>query len=292
MVYHYTTIETFYSMLANYKASEDKDNLIFWASNVLNQNDPKEMSLRLDDIISAVKQIEKEKPELTELRKLSTVKEFEWLFGHTSENVEKNINKYCIDINYAPFTISFSHQLDKLLMWSMYASNGTGLCLAFDETQIQNDQSDLYLIPDNVFYGNNPNYYIDVVSKLYEMYLNAPFYWNDPASQKGHFLTTMLSGIAPFIKNKAYEDEQEYRLAYYKTSNDKPKVYSRLTNRLNVINYVEIRIPIAALQHIVIGPCANYLKARKLLIGNMKSCGIEREYKHFVSKSKVPYRIY
>lgn len=114
MVYHYTTIETFYSMLANYKASEDKDNLIFWASNVLNQNDPKEMSLRLNDIISAVKQIEKEKPQLTELRKLSTVKDFEWLFGHNSEKVEKNINKFCTDINYAPFTISFSHQFDKL----------------------------------------------------------------------------------------------------------------------------------------------------------------------------------
>ena len=292
MVYHYTTIETFYSMLANYKASEDKDNLIFWASNVLNQNDPKEMSLRYKDIIDVVRKIEEKKPYLHGLKRLSTIKECEWLFEYSSENIEKKINKFCTDINYAPFTISFSHQLDKLLMWSMYASNGTGLCLAFDETQIQKDQSDLCLIQNNVFYGNNPDYYIDVVSKLYEMYLNAPFYLDDPGSQKGYFITKMLSGIAPFIKNKAYEDEQEYRLAYFKTSNDKPKVYTRLTNRLNVINYVNIRIPIAALQHIVIGPCANYLKARKLLIDNMKSCDIEREYKRFVSKSKVPYRIF
>lgn len=295
MVYHYTTIETFYSMLANYKASEDKDNLIFWASNVLNQNDPKEMSLRLNDIISAVKQIEKEKPQLTELRKLSTVKDFEWLFGHNSEKVEKNINKFCTDINYAPFTISFSHQFDKLLMWSMYASNGTGLCLVFDETQVKVEQPDLYLIPDNVFYDNNPLYYYNVVSALYEKYLEQikdVLFLNGLEREKGVFLSTMLSGIAPFIKNKAYEDEQEYRLAYYKTSNDKPKVYTRLTNRLNVINFVNILIPIVSLQHIVIGPCANYRNVRKLLIDNMKSCGIEREYKRFVSKSKVPYRIY
>lgn len=295
MVYHYTTIESFYSILANYKASEDKDNLIFWASNVLNQNDPKEMSLRLDDIISAVKLKEKEKPELTELRKLSTVKDFEWLFGHTSENVEKNINKYCTDINYAPFTISFSHQFDKLLMWSMYASNGTGLCLVFDETQVKVKQPGLYLIRDNVFYDNNPSYYYNVVSALYEKYLEQykdVLFLNSLEREKGVFLSTMLSGIAPFIKNKAYEDEQEYRLAYYKTSNDNPKVYSRLTNRLNVINYVEIRIPIAALKRIVIGPCANYRKVKKLLVENMKSCNIERIYKSFVSKSKVPYRIY
>lgn len=292
MVYHYTTIETFYSMLAHYKASEDKDNLIFWASNVLNQNDPKEMSLRYNDIIDVVRKIEDKKPYLHELKRLSTIKDYDWLFGYSSENIEKKINIFCKDINYAPFTISFSHQFDKLLMWSMYANNGTGLCLAFDETQILKDQTDLFLIPDNVFYGNNPDYYIDVVSKLYEKYLKAPFNIDDPTSQKSYFLTTMLSGIAPFIKNKAYEDEQEYRLAYFKMREDKPNVYTRITNRLNVINYVEIRIPIAALQHIVIGPCANYRKVKKLLVENMESCNIERIYKSFVSKSKVPYRIY
>ena len=292
MVYHYTTIESFYSMLANYKASEDKDNFIFWASNVLNQNDPKEMSLRYKDIIDVVRKIEDTKPYLHGLKRLSTIKDNDWLFGYSSENIEKKINIFCTDINYSPFTISFSHQLDKLLMWSMYASNGTGLCLAFDEKLIQNDQPDLILISENVSYGNNPDHYIDVVSKLYEMYLNAPFYIDDPTSQKSYFLTMMLSGIAPFIKNKAYEDEHEYRLAYYKTSNDKPKVYTRLTNRLNVVNYVEIRIPMAALKHIVIGPCANYPKVKKLLVENMKSCYIERIYKSFVSKSEVPYRIY
>ena len=294
MIYHYTTIETFYSMLAKYKSSEDKDNLIFWASNVLNQNDSREMSLRLNDIINTVKEIEKNKPELTELKKLSTIKDFEWLFGHSSENIEKKINSYCTDINYTPYTISFSYQSDKLLMWAMYANNGTGLCLAFDESKIKQEQTDLHLIADKVFYNNNPQIYYKVVSAIYDKYIEESkiIFFNNLENKKGQFLAAMLSGIAPFIKNKAFEDEQEYRLAFYKKEDNKPETYTRLTNRMNVINYVEIRIPISALKQIIIGPCANYLKVRKLLIDNLKSCNIERYFRRFVKKSEVPYRAY
>jgi hypothetical protein len=63
MVYHYTTIETFYNMLATYKSSEDKNHLEFWASSIFNQNDKEELSLTAADIMPVVKDI----PVLTDL---------------------------------------------------------------------------------------------------------------------------------------------------------------------------------------------------------------------------------
>ena len=61
MVYHYTTIEALYSILAKYNNSEDKDHFIFWASYILDQNDTEEMSLNIDDIRCILEDYEKEK---------------------------------------------------------------------------------------------------------------------------------------------------------------------------------------------------------------------------------------
>jgi hypothetical protein len=294
MVYHYTTIETFYNMLATFHSSDDKEHLEFWASCSLNQNDPTELSLGVDEILPVIRDVEKN-IETTDFRKLSNYKAFNWipfLIGQTPVDIDKSYRTPRL----APFTVSFSKRKDLLLMWTMYANNGNGICLAFDENRLICPQSGLHPMADNVFYEKDPQLYYGIIKMLHEMYLKEIQKMNllqgiHYSKQKA--LIGMISAISPFIKHKSFKEEAEYRIAYYKVSDNNPNVYTRLTSRLNVINYVKVKIPLEALQYIIIGPCANYRRVRKLLIEYMKSCNIERDYaKQFIRKSKVPFRLY
>ena len=130
MVYHYTTIETFYNMLASYKEAENY-NLEFWASSILNQNDKEELSLNVGEIMPVLQRYEqsKEGESLTNLQKLTTVEEQWWVPMLTGHSVRGHLNKFFEDKENVPFTISFSKQQDTLLMWTMYANNGNCICL-------------------------------------------------------------------------------------------------------------------------------------------------------------------
>lgn len=294
MVYHYTTLETFYNILASYKESEDKEYLTFWASNALNQNDLSELSLRVKDIIAVVQDIEKDMS-LT-IKKMSTVINEDWIPSLTGYKIKESFDDMLRNAKYSPYTVSFSKKEDSLLMWSMYGNNGTGVCLAFDPQKLIWPQSQLQYIADTVIYDKEPIYYRNVIEQYYDIYRKEVEYDNLLQSiyvKKQEFFVSMLWHIAPFIKNKAFKDEAEYRIAYYATNDGVTPIYTRLTNRLNVINFIKVNIPLESLKHIIIGPCADYRRVKKLLVENMKSCHIDRNYnKGFISKSQVPYRIY
>ena len=103
-------------------------------------------------------------------------------------------------------------------------------------------------------------------------------------------LKTMIGGISPFFKNKAFHDEKEWRIANY-IFDDAASVYKRITRRLNFVSYVKVGIPLSALRYIVIGPCANFEKVRELLMKESLECGIKKMGKEgFYKKSQVPYR--
>ena len=298
MVYHYTTIETFYNMLATYKGSDSKEYLEFWASSIFNQNDKEELSITAEDIMPVVKEIENsiKMKGFTDLRKLSTVDEQWWIPTLTGQMVKENIKEFFQNKYNIPYTISFSQHEDKLLMWSMYANDGNGICLAFDEKQLVNRNAYKFAIPDIVTYKKAPKYYKDIIKEFYKMYLKElgeEYIINIIYQLKRKYWECMLMGILPFIKNNAFEDEAEYRVVYYGAGDKNPPVYSRLTSRLNVINYIKVKIPLDALQYIIIGPCANFEQAKKLLVDNMRSCNIVREYEEdFIRGSRIPYRLY
>lgn len=298
MVYHYTTIDTFYSMLANYKDSKDKKNLDFWASSILHQNDKEELSISATDIMPVVKEIERstKMKGLTDLQKLSTVNEQWWVPTLTGQKVKEDINEFFQNKYNIPYTISFSQKEDSLLMWTMYANSGNGICLAFDERMLINRQTYKYVIPDFVQYKKAPQNYKEIIEFYYDMYikeLGDEYIINIIYNLKRKYWESMLMGLSPFFKNKAFEDEAEYRIVYFVESDKNPPVYTRLTSHLNVIKYIKAKITLDALQYVIIGPCANYKKTKDLLVENMKSCEIEQVYnKRFIRKSHIPYRLY
>lgn len=298
MVYHYTTIETFYNMLATYKSSEDKNHLEFWASSIFNQNDKEELSLTAADIMPVVKDIEKtiKKKSFTDLYKLSTVDEQWWIPTLTSQKVKENVNDFFKNGYNIPYTVSFSQNEDKLLMWTMYANNGNGICLAFDENKLVNRNAYRFAVPDIVVYKKDPQSHKKIIKLYYDMYLKELAKMNiinGIYNLKRKYWECILMGISPYIKNHAFEDEAEYRIAYYVAGKNNPPVYTRLTNRLHIINFIKVKIPLEALQYIIIGPCADFNRTKSLLVENMKANDIVRDYDgNFIHTSKVPYRLY
>lgn len=299
MVYHYTTIETFYNMLATYKGSDDKYHLEFWASSILNQNDKEELSITAEDIMPVMKEIEKsiKKTLLTDLKKLSTIDNQWWVPTLTGQNVKENMNEFFQNKYNIPYTISFSQNEDKLLMWAMYANNGNGVCLAFDENMIVNCNTYKFAVSDLVQYKKDSQYYKEIIKQYYDLYiqeLGDENVINIIYQLKRRYWACILMGISPFFKNKAFEDEAEYRITYYVAGENIPPVFTRLTNRLNIINYIKVKIPLDALKYIIIGPCADFAHTKSLLIENMKVNGIVRDYDdgNFIRTSNVPYRSY
>lgn len=286
-------------MLATYKSSDDKNYLEFWASSILNQNDKEELSITAEDIMPVVKEIEKsiKKKELTDFRKLSTINEQWWVPTLTGQMVKQNITEFFQNKYNIPYTISFSLNEDKLLMWTMYANNGNGICLAFDENILIKRNVYKYAIPDIVLYKKDPKYYKTIVKMFYDLYikeLGGEKIINIIYQLKRKYWACLLMGISPFIKNKAFADEAEYRITYYVEGENDPTVFTRLTNRLNIIKYIKVKIPLDALQYIIIGPCADFARVKSLLIENMKINGIIRDYDdgNFIRTSNVPYRLY
>jgi len=285
-------------MLAAYKSSEDKNHLEFWASSIFDQNDKEELSITAKEIMPVVQEIEHsiKKKGFTDFHKLSTVDEQWWIPTLTGQLIKENVSDF-FQYNYnIPYTVSFSQHEDKLLMWSMYANNGNGICLAFDENKLVDHNVYKFVIPDIVLYKKEPQNLKKIIKKFYDMYikeLENEIIINIIYNLKRKYWESMLMGISPFIKNEAFKDEAEYRIVYYQESHNNPQVYTRMTNRLNVIHYIKAKIPLEALHHIIIGPCANFAHAKILLVENLKTCNIVNDYDgDFIRISNVPYRMY
>lgn len=299
MVYHYTTIETLFSILASYKESGDKENLIFWASNVLHQNDSKEMSLKFDDLKTIVDQIEDEKEiGVTYSTRLSYVTEKGIFVPKYPNEVVDEINLVTNDPTETPYTVSFSKNKDDLLMWNIYAKSGAGICLAFDENLINCENDFLFAIKDDVVYGNYIEAYRTVVKDVYMRYLEkirGLRSFDDLYYKKVIAWRSLLLGISPFVKHAAFKSEKEWRIAFYRDNPDKskPKVYRRLSPNQNIIDFIKVKIPKIALKHIMIGPCANYEKVFSILKHELLENGIvESEDDDFIQKSNIPFRMF
>ena len=181
-----------------------------------------------------------------------------------------------------PYSLSFSMDNDNLTMWRIYANNGRGIALGFDESSLAEG-----LEKEEVDYLGACEY-TTAESLEKEIIKNELFleYQNNPT-----ILNPLVGLYSQSLKYKhvSFRDENEFRIAFrrhldecYMAKNDK------------ITTYQIINIPLTALRQIVIGPCLDY-RNTKFLISRMLFNHLNGWTEHWkllitsMCKSNAPY---
>lgn len=294
-VYHYTSLETLFAILGNYRKKEDKEGLVFRASNIFRVNDPSEMKSGYGIVKNFLYYYEEEKKIPQELM-LSEVYKNKIYEEKCINDYYSKISRNTIDIGAVPYVISFSCKRDYLPMWSMYGNQGKGICMKFD----------LYEIIDNRI--NDPiigfvSY--DVKSGFKSLYEIIPFYYDvclkswirnekkPTIEDKISELSTLCLSVTPFIKYKDYKYEKEFRMVYSKhyggdlaTFLDKKRLLLSFPVH-EIVPYVEIPIYAHSLKEVILGPCIDAAILKNVIKRELESCELSVR----ISNSKVPFRI-
>ncbi|MEE3383628.1 MAG: DUF2971 domain-containing protein [Prevotella sp.] len=291
-VYHYTSIETLFSLLERYRKDKKKDGLIFRASNIYKLNDPKEMEVGYDIVNAFLCEYEKnEMPKEYWLHEIACNKANE---KKCKEEYFVGTKNYIIDAGIIPYTISFSARRDYLPMWSLYGKSGQGVCLKFDAFKMIDENLDGQV--GFVAYDMKSGMRImkEVIPYMYKLYVND--YKNRlnelTIDNKIRELATICLAASPFLKYRDYQYEKEFRLTYYK--------YYGMTDRIltstilnfhqsvsDIASFVEIPISTSALKEIILGPNLDKKSMREIIRKEIKACKLDVN----VSISKVPFKI-
>ena len=120
ILYHYTTMNTFYNMIEHSLCYEEGDihpkYITMWATHYAFQNDPTECQLFFEGLKAGIL-------DYTKKNNIALNDKEKELTQHPQYNL--NI-----------FTISFSKQEDDLTMWRGYGQNGDGISLGFDFSKL------------------------------------------------------------------------------------------------------------------------------------------------------------
>lgn len=284
LLYHYTTMNTFYAMMKDSLCYEKGDfhpqYLTLWATNYAYQNDFTECKLFLYALERAVEKYVKAKNIILPSES--------WKLLHESI------------FNMGIYTISFSEHDDDLTMWRGYGQDGDGVSIGFDfselptppmagcydsEQEIEASEIDRevliqtdrlikceYVEPKDDFISE------ELVSKTVENLLSED---KDLKDIKQAFINY---NNAPRYKHYKYEQEQEWRII----KNEALPKYKMVDNK-HLVPYIKIKISIDCIKKIVVGPCLssketvrnvkNYLLSKHLDIENIE-----------VVESEIPYR--
>jgi len=240
----------------------------FWASNAYCMNDPAEMQLGYDFFRGY---IERADSKLTEKERLLS------LMPESGDNMfTPNSEDYYLGMTNNPFVISFTSKCDYLPMWTLYGSNGCGICLCFDEEKIKNyirNKPDIYL--QSVAYHQKESenatpelkLLADVICKSLQEYclqMDSFCGIDNVNTLKKSFLKRLCPFVSAFIKVGDYSHEQEIRLLSICNLNN-PQVNYRISTKHNVIPYVDVKIPAYSLCSIILGPKVSSL-SNKLFV--------------------------
>ena len=283
LLYHYTTMNTFMSMMEKSLCSEDNDfhpkYLKMWASNYAQQNDPTECKWFFDALEKKVKQyVQKHNIVLT-------------------PEDEQLLREPSFGMNL--FTISFSEQEDDLTMWYGYGEDGDGVSLGFDFSELPNSPMAICISNkgiDKIPEADTKILYIkDKPLKCQYVKPDEDFLDDEIVKNTIECLTTvdkelkdLAQGMvcfnnAPLYKHYKYAQEKEYRII--KTGNN---IKYQLIKNNTLRTYIEIKIAISCLKKIVVGPCKTYnsQKNADLISSYMATKGLNVE----VVGSEIPYR--
>lgn len=285
LLYHYTTMDTFYSMIEHslYPKGDDvvPTHLIMWAGHYSYQNDPTECKLYFNGIEKAIQDYDNE----------------------TSCNLMEKYNKYTSDPkkDLGIYLISFSEQEDDLTMWRGYGQNGDGISLGFNfeylpgpqlmhlydkkDPEANSHQLDDRLInrtdyPEECIYTEPNN--IKIENEVYHKTLR--ILQEEDNEWKDIILSLINSKEAPKYKHIKYAAEKEHRII-------KKKIISKFRIGRNglPIPYIEVGIPLNCLQKIIIGPCLDFSEAITRIKKFLMTKGVDIENIEIIT-SQIPYR--
>lgn len=284
LLYHYTTMNTFYAMMEHSLCYKENDfhpqYLRMWSTNYAYQNDLTECKLFLYALEKAVEKYVKTKNIVLPTES--------WKLLHESV------------FGMGIYTISFSEHDDDLTMWRGYGQDGDGVSIGFDfselptppmagcydsEQEIEASEIDRevliqtdrlikckYVEPKDDFISE------ELVSKTVENLLSED---KDSKDLKQAFINY---NNAPRYKHYKYEQEQEWRII----KNEALPKYKMVDNK-HLVPYIEIKISIDCIKKIVVGPCLS----SKEIVRNVKSYLLSKylDIENIeVVESEIPYR--
>lgn len=285
---HYTSLDTFLSMLNNATTKGEEIILTLWASAIFAMNDPSEMKYGYDVLFSWLPKVEKEL-NIGENETLSNI--WKNVDAQKSDDYYNNFLKDCL-YNYdrIPYVISFSNKKDNLTMYRLYADDASGVCLEFSYGLLNEHGKYTYDVQYDKKYDPKKFSPRDMLSAVYELYKEKIEEGQNEFSTKLEYLTLAAMIAAPFIKRKDFEDEDEVRLSQLCTIADGVKF--RKGHSGNMIPYVEIQVPFCALKKVWIGPNADFDTTKRILDLMFESKGIVNLPKDFICKSSNCYHPY
>lgn len=273
----------------------DEHYLTFWATSIYAMNDSMEFLHGYKFLKeSVIPNIEKEMNITDKTLRLSYI--WKRVIGKTAFGEDKDFMiRHIYDNHKNPFIISFSKRKDFLPMWNAYSNKGKGVCLCFNNKEYIIKTSDganidveiLHkLHAMDVTYGEIDDDVKNVVAKLYEEYYLK--YKNISDIQQRtqmmlNYLVALVVSFSAYLKNEAYQYEQEVRLVEYKE--DRKDVHYRIDKNGQLKPYIEVKVNLKYLEEIIVGPCTDSESVIRELKNQLRRYGIKD-----ISPSHVPYR--
>lgn len=189
ILYHYCSVETFFSILSNRSV---------WLSNVNSMNDSYE-NIWADKFVAA------------ELQKLVD------LIGPEAVNLAWDQYR---NSKLNPFVFCLSSDPDVLSQWRGYANDGTGIALGFHAEKLTpNRHRPMHNIMKGASLTLNPVIYSkeiqeETIAKFFSSDLVAPINTGESNPSCLHIGISQLAGYAVTYKNPAFHQEQEWRLIH------------------------------------------------------------------------------
>lgn len=295
LVYHYTSIESFQKMIESISYDGNEHHLTFWATSIYAMNDPMEF-LHGYKLLkeSVIPNIEKEMNITDETLRLSYI--WKKVIGKTAPREDKDyMIRHIYDNHKNPFIISFSRNKDSLPMWNAYSNRGKGVCLCFNNMEyVINTNGGANIEVDvlhrlhamDVTYGKIGDEVKNVATRLYKEYYLKYKDISDIQQRiqmMSNYLVAMIVVFSAYLKNEAYQYEQEVRLVEFKE--DPKDVYYRVGKNGQLKPYIEVKVNLKYLEKVIVGPCADSESVIRGLKNQLRCYGIKD-----ITPSTVPYR--
>lgn len=315
IVYHYTSLDTFFKILDGIKY----EHFIFHGTDIFSMNDPTEFIHGFRQLWKILPQIEKDlyekirnNPQIYSVDKTFLDKRYRLSnMWDSKKGSNKSWLKAYVDEMHqsykTPFVISFSCHEDYLPMWSTYGDKGNGIALGIDiqsyfRKTIMDDGTTLY---DLTSFGSDDLFSLlvsyDPITKNHpiskyagiciENYLKTIQSQNIDdetlLSLQFRALVNLTRYASALIKNEAYKYEKESRLVCF--CNDTKGVQFKISSTKKVLPYIHVDIPVSKLKKVVIGPCCDFKAVKTALKTRFMQLGIILNDDDIVN-SKVPYR--